>query len=65
LDYIVHISRGPDNVGSTTVKADSDVQACDMAKAWATSLNLALDDDVVLAVKLPSGKFRTFAGEDF
>jgi hypothetical protein len=65
LDYIVHISRGPDNVDSHTVVADSDPQAFDLAIAWAASLGLAADDDVILEIKLPSGSFKTFVRKDF
>jgi hypothetical protein len=63
LEYIVHISRGPDNVDTHTVEADS--QAFDLAIAWAASLGLAADDDVVLEIKLPSGAFKTFGRKDF
>jgi hypothetical protein len=38
LDYVVHISRGPDNVDSRAIEADSDPQAFDLAIAWAASL---------------------------
>jgi hypothetical protein len=65
LEYIVHITRGADNVDSHTVEADSDPQASDLAIAWAASLGLAADDDVVLAIKLPSGALRTFVRNDF
>jgi hypothetical protein len=65
LDYIVHISRGPDNVDTHTVEADSDPQAFDLAIAWAASLGLAADDEVVVAIKLPSGAFKTFVRKDF
>jgi hypothetical protein len=65
LEYIVHISRGSNNVDSHTVEADSDPQAFDLAIAWAASLGLAADDDVVLAIKLPSGALRTFVRKDF
>ena len=65
LNYIVHISRGLDNVDSHTVEADSDPQAFDLAIAWAASLGLAADDEVVVAIKLPSGAFKTFVRKDF
>jgi hypothetical protein len=65
LDYIVHISRGSDNVATQAVKADSDAQAFDLAIEWAASLLLAADDDVVLAIRLPSGAFKTFSRKDF
>ena len=65
LDYIVNISRGPDNVDSHVVEADSDPQAFDLAIAWAASLGLAADDDVILEIKLPSGAFKTFVRKDF
>ncbi len=65
MEYIVHISRGSDNVDSHTVDADSDPQAFDLAIAWAASLGLAADDDIVLAIKLPSGALRTFVRKDF
>jgi hypothetical protein len=65
LDYIVHISRGVDNVATQTVQADSDAQAFDLAIEWAASLLLAADDDVVLAIRLPSGGFKTFSRKDF
>ena len=45
--------------------ADSDPQAFDLAIAWAASLGLAADDDIVLAIKLPSGALRTFVRKDF
>ena len=51
LDYIMHITRGADNVATHTVQADSDVQAFDLAIEWAASLLLAADDDVVLAIR--------------
>ena len=35
--FIVHISRGSDNVATHTVQADSDVQAFDLAIEWAAS----------------------------
>jgi hypothetical protein len=65
LEYIVNISRASDNVASNMVEADSDPQAFDLAIAWAASLGLAADDDVVLAIKLPSGALRTFVRKDF
>jgi hypothetical protein len=65
LEYIVHISRDSDNVASHVVEADGDPQAFDLAIAWAASLGLAADDDVVLAIKLPSGALRTFVRKDF
>jgi hypothetical protein len=65
LEYVAHISRGPDNVDTHTVEADSDPQAFDLAIAWAASLGLAADDDVVLEIKLPSGAFKTFVRKDF
>jgi hypothetical protein len=52
-------------VDSHTVDADSDPQAFDLAIAWAASLGLAADDDIVLAIKLPSGALRTFVRKDF
>ena len=58
MECIVHISRSSDNVDSHTVEADSDPQAFDLAIAWAASLGLAADDDVVLAIKLPSGALK-------
>ena len=51
--FIAHVSRGSDNVATHSVEADSDVQAFDLAIEWATSLLLAADDDVVLAIQLP------------
>jgi hypothetical protein len=65
LDYIVHISRSADNVATNTVQADSDAQAFDLAIEWAASLLLAADDDVVLAIQLRSGAFKTFVRKDF
>ena len=65
MDYIVNISRGPDNVDSHVVEADSDPQAFDLAIAWAASLGLAAYDDVILEIKLPSGAFKTFVRKDF
>ena len=65
MEYIVHISRGADNVDSHTVELDSNPQAFDLAIAWAASLGLAADDDVVLAIKLPSGALKTFVRNDF
>jgi hypothetical protein len=65
LDYVVHISRGSDNGATQTVQADSDTQAFDLAIEWAASLLLAADDDVVLAIGLPSGTFKTFSRKDF
>ena len=65
LDYIAHISRGSDNVATHSVEVDSDVQAFDLAIEWAASLLLAADDDVVLAIQLPSGTIKTFSRKDF
>jgi hypothetical protein len=65
LDYIAHITRGSDNVATHTVEADSDAQAFDIAIEWAASLHLAPDDDVLLAIRLPSGTFKTFSRKDF
>ena len=65
MEYIAHISRGSDNVDTHMVEADSDPQAFDLAIAWAASLGLAADDDVVLAIKLPSGALKTFVRKDF
>ena len=65
MDYIAHVSRGSDNVATHSVEADSDVQAFDLAIEWAASLLLAADDDVVLAIQLPSGTFKTFSRKDF
>ncbi len=65
MDYIVHISRGAANVATDAVTADSDAQAFDLAKAWAASLGLAFDDDVVLWIKLPTGGFKTFTRKGF
>jgi hypothetical protein len=65
LDYIVHISRGSDGVATHSVEADTDAQAFDLAIEWAASLLLAADDDVVLAIQLPSGAFKTFSRKDF
>ena len=65
MDYIVHISRSADNVATNTVQADSDAQAFDLAIEWAASLLLAADDDVVLAIQLRSGAFKTFVRKDF
>jgi hypothetical protein len=59
------MSRGSDNVDSHMVEADSDPQAFDLALAWAASLGLPADDDIVLAIKLPSGALRTFVRKDF
>ena len=41
--YIVHISRGSDNVARHSVEADSDAQAFDLAIEWAASLLFDLD----------------------
>ena len=65
LEYVVHISRGSDNVATNAVEADSDAQAFDIAIEWAASLLLAADDEVVLAIRLPSGAFKTYARKDF
>ena len=59
-----HITRCGQR-GFHTVEADSDPQAFDLAIAWAASLGLAADDDVVLAIKLPSGALKTFVRKDF
>lgn len=65
LDYIVDVSRGADNVATHTLQAESDTQAFDFAIEWAAALLLAPDDDVVLAIRLPSGAFKTFGRKDF
>lgn len=61
----MHISRGSENVATNAVQADSDTQAFDLSINWAASLLLAADDDVVLAIQLPSGAFKTYARKDF
>jgi hypothetical protein len=65
LEYIAHISRGSDNVATHTVQAESDARAFDLAIEWAASLHLAADENVVLAIRLPSGTFKTFSRKDF
>jgi hypothetical protein len=65
LDYVVHISRGAENVATDAIKADSDIQAFERAKTWAAALNLAPDYEAVLAVRLPSGRLKTFLRKDF
>jgi hypothetical protein len=52
-------------VATHTVQADSDAQAFDLAIEWAASLLLAPEDDVVLAIRLPSDAFKTFGRKDF
>ena len=61
----MHISRSADNVATNTVHADSDAQAFDLAIECAASLLLAPEADVVLAIQLPSGAFKTFVRKDF
>jgi hypothetical protein len=65
LDYIVHMTRGSENVGTTTVRASSNVDAIGQAKDWAASLGLASDDDVLLWIKLQDGTFKTFGRTEF
>lgn len=65
LDYIALITRGSDNVDSTTISANSDDEGFRAAKAWAAALGLALDDNVVLHIKLPDGDFKVFLRKDF
>ena len=65
MEYVVHVSRGAENVAASTVEAESDTQAFDRAIEWAASLFLRPDDDVFLAIKLPSGAFKTFDRKDF
>jgi hypothetical protein len=65
LEYVVHISRGSDNVATNAVEADGDAQAFNLAIERAACVLLAADDDVVLAIQLPSGAFKTYARKDF
>jgi hypothetical protein len=65
LEYVAHITRGVDNVDNMMVSANSDDEAFGLAKAWAASLGLAGDDEVVLWIKLPNGKFKTFNRKEF
>jgi hypothetical protein len=65
LDYIVLITRGSGNVDTTTISANGDTEAFRAAKAWAATLGLAPDDDVVLRIKLPGGTFKAFLRKDF
>ena len=65
MDYIVHMTRGPENVGTTTVRASSNADAIRQAKDWAASLGLAFDDDVLLWIKLQDGTFKTFGRTEF
>ena len=57
MDYIALITRDSDNVDTTTIRANSDDEAFQAAKAWAAALGFAPDDDVVLRIKLPGGTF--------
>ena len=52
-------------MATNAVEADGDAQAFDLAIEWAASLLLVADDDVVLAIQLPSGAFKTYARKDF
>ena len=65
MDYIALITRGSDNVDTTTISANSDDEAFRAAKGWAAALGLAPDDDVVLRIKLPGDTFKAFLREDF
>jgi hypothetical protein len=65
LEYIALIARGNENVASTSVFAESDIDASASAKEWASSLNFALDDDVCLLLKKPDGTFIAYLREDF
>jgi hypothetical protein len=65
LDYIVLVTRGSDNVDTAVISANSNDEALGAAKAWAATLGLAPDDDVVLRVKLPGGTFKAFLRKDF
>jgi len=63
--YVVLITRGSDNVDNTQIEAEGDDDAFEQAKAWAASLGLASDDNVVLAVKRPDGTLKTFNRNDY
>ncbi len=65
MDYIALITRGSDNVDSTTISANGDDEAFPASKAWAATLGLAPDDEVVLRIKLPNGTFKAFLREEF
>lgn len=65
MDYITLITRGSETVDITTIDAKGDDEAFRAAKAWAATLGLASDDDIVLRIRLPSGAFKTFPRGDF
>jgi hypothetical protein len=65
LDYVVHISRGFEDMATDTVKADGDAQAFDLAIEWAGSLLLATDDDVVLAIGCRRAPSKPSPRKDF
>ena len=65
MDYIVHMTRGSENVGTTTAQANSNVDAIRQAKEWAASLGLASDDAVLLWIKLQDGTVKTFGRTEF
>ncbi len=65
MDYIVHMTRGSDNVGTMTVRASSKIDAIGQAKDWAASLGLASDDDALLWIKLQDGTLKTFGRTEF
>ena len=65
MEYVVHISRGSDNVATNAVEADGDAQAFNLAIEWAASLLLAADDDVVLAYSVAVGRLQDLCAERF
>ena len=59
------MTRGSENVGTTTVRTSSNVDAIRQAKEWAASPGLASDDDMLLWIKLTDGTFKTLGRTEF
>jgi hypothetical protein len=53
------------SIATTSVKAASDDDGFHKLKEWAASYQFADNDPVVLLIKCPDGKFKTFLRKDF
>jgi hypothetical protein len=65
MEYIGLIVRNAEDVETALIFADSDSEAYENAKNWASSLDLAPDDRVWLLVKSPDHAIRTFQRDEF
>jgi hypothetical protein len=65
MEYIVRVERSLTNLGNKAIHADSDEEAYQKAKAWATSLKVTPSQATVLIIKKPDGGFKTFNRREF